>query len=350
MTPASVAAGATAFAVALVAARALARLAPRLGWLDRAAGAERARKLQERPVPPVGGAAVLAGLVAGALVLAAAGAELRLAARGARELAWLAPLASPAGAAAVALAFLAGLVDDALRLAPARKLAAQLVAAAPLAIHACGAPTGGVLAALGALALALVALNAVNTFDNADGAATSVGALGLALGAPLAALALLGFLPSNVDGRRPAAAGRRAAPTAYLGDSGSHLVGMLVALCPPAWPALTLPLVDLARLSFVRTRAGSRPWIGDRRHLAHRLEARFERAHRLEASFERAHRLEAGFERRAGVVLALVAVAAPSALAGAAGVLRGEWLWVAAGVAGTLALYAAAVLATRGTR
>ena len=51
------------------------------------------------------------------------------------------------------------------------------------------------------------------------------------------------------------------------------LLGALVLLVPAAWPALALPLFDLLRLSALRLARGSRPWIGDRRHLAHRLEA-----------------------------------------------------------------------------
>jgi UDP-GlcNAc:undecaprenyl-phosphate GlcNAc-1-phosphate transferase len=123
--------------------------------------------------------------------------------------------------------------------------------------------------AWGALALivlgAVLAQNALNTFDNADGAATSLAALGLCLPAPLFAAPLLAFLPFNLR--------RRGSPSAYLGDAGSHLVGMLVLLTPAAWPVLALPLLDLSRLSVVRLRRGQMPWVGDRRHLAHRLAA-----------------------------------------------------------------------------
>jgi len=43
---------------------------------------------------------------------------------------------------------------------------------------------------------------------------------------------------------------------------------------PAAWPALLLPALDLGRLVLVRVRLGLAPWQGDRRHLAHRLQAR----------------------------------------------------------------------------
>ena len=125
----------------------------------------------------------------------------------------------------------------------------------------------GVALALAVLLGALTAMNAANTFDNADGALSAMGALGMWSVAPAAAGALLGFLPFNANSTWR----RTGTPSAYLGDAGSHLVGMLVLLHPLAWPVLLVPLFDLARLSVVRWRAGSRPWIGDRRHLAHRM-------------------------------------------------------------------------------
>ena len=112
--------------------------------------------------------------------------------------------------------------------------------------------------------LALVAMNAVNTWDNADGAAGGLTLVALPAG-PLGAAAA-GFLPWNLWRRG-------GAPIAYLGDAGSHLVGVAIAARPEAIGVLLLPLLDLARLSVVRVAAGSRPWIGDRRHLAHRFEA-----------------------------------------------------------------------------
>ena len=112
-------------------------------------------------------------------------------------------------------------------------------------------------------------MNAANTFDCADGACGTLGVVGLA-GRSVAAPALLGFLPWNVFFRR----GSERVPIAYLGDSGSHLVGVLLAGCPEAWGILLLPLLDLGRLSLVRIKQGRRPWDGDRLHLAHALERR----------------------------------------------------------------------------
>ncbi len=254
---------ALAWGAAFVCTWFLARLAPRLGWVDCADGG---RKQQRVPLPLVGGAALAVGL---ALASAFGAPEGDL--RGLPE--WPQSLTSPWSLAALAAAFLLGLVDDVLRggLRPAAKLVGQAL---------CGSLAAGPLIAAGAwlpalflIGAALVALNALNTFDNADGAAAGISVLGLAGPVPVAACALLGFLPFNLrraDER--ALLGRL--PRAILGDSGSHLLGMLVLLTPAAWPALTLPLLDLARVAIERMRSGQPPWVGDRRHLAHRLQAR----------------------------------------------------------------------------
>ncbi len=166
-------------------------------------------------------------------------------------------------------------------------------------------------------------MNAVNTFDNSDGAATALGALGLAAPAPALAAALAGLLPLHLarPGRPPG--DRRARlPQVYLGDAGSHLLAVALLAFPAAWPALALPALDLARVVRARLRAGQAPWVGDRRHLAHRLAAR-------------------GLGRGAVVAL-LLAVAAPSALLGARGVAAAQPGLVALGVAATAALHALA--------
>jgi len=248
-----------ALASALAAAP-LVALARRFGPAP-ASGAPDASGGGASPVPRVGGA--LVALVWGACALAWGG--------GGSEL--LLGLPPRAALAALAAAWLVGTWDDLVAPRPGPKLAAQLLACAPLVL---GQGPGGepgvpgaadVLPTLFLVAGALAALNVANTFDNADGALAGVGLLGLAPVAPAAAGALLGFLPWNLTRRR-------GAPRAWLGDAGSHLVGMALFLHPSAWPALFVPALDLARLCVVRGREGSRPWVGDRRHLAHRLERR----------------------------------------------------------------------------
>lgn len=216
-------------------------LAPRLALLDRPESAPE-RKLQRGPVPRVGGIALALGLLG----------------------LWFAGAWTPAEPLALGAAFALGLADD---LAP-RGLPRVLKFALEVgvcAVFAWESPGSGPLA----FGLAALGLAAANTFDNADGALGLLGAAALVpVSLPLSALSA-GFLPWNLWLRRDASR-----PLAYLGDSGSHLLGLLLLADPLTAPILLLPLLDLLRLSWVRWRAGSRPWIGDRRHLAHRLQAR----------------------------------------------------------------------------
>lgn len=230
------------FALALIATPLLAALARRLGWTDRRPPEEAERKPRLSRVPPIGGTLLLGGLL---LYAALRPGEL--------ELPWWALLA----------AYGLGLIDDLRGLAPRAKLLGQLAVGLLLArevgahgVHSwywCGA--------------AVVACNAANTFDHADGILVGSSLLFLP-SIPAAEALLAAFLPSNLLWRR----GPERVPLAYLGDSGSHLLGILLLLSPAGLFALALPLLDLARVSRLRLRAGRRPWQGDRRHLAHRLE------------------------------------------------------------------------------
>ena len=140
----------------------------------------------------------------------------------------------------------------------------------------------------------LTVTNALNFNDNMNGlcgglgviAATWIAVLaarnGQYLVASLALLvagALLGFLPFNFP---------RA--SVFLGDAGSHLVGYLLAvlsILPHFYSAkltnpsrlavlsplfiLAIPLLDLASVVWLRSRAGKPFWIGDTNHFSHRL-------------------------------------------------------------------------------
>jgi len=251
-----------AAAVAAVSTYVLARQAVEHGWIDRREGAEE-RKPRTQAVPLVGGAALLAGLLAWDL-------------SGGGGLPWLALLA----------AFSLGLVDDLVPggLTPATKLKGQCVVGVLLMLFPAGSGVEGFLDHVALALLAVVAMNAVNTFDNADGAASVLGLAAL-WPVPGARGALLGFLPFNLLVRgssfglarhglllRDSGSAAAQAPKAMLGDSGSHVLGVLLAATPGAEPLLLLPLLDLGRLAFVRQERGRKPWQGDRRHLAHRLE------------------------------------------------------------------------------
>ncbi len=285
-----------AFAVAALASCAATwiarRFAARAGLADDPAQAPD-RKRQARPVPAVGGIAILVGLALG---------------RALPAFAWI----------GVGLAFVVGAIDDRRKggLSALALLLGQIVVAAGLLAagwRICGGPP--VLAAASSAFAVVLAINALNTFDNADGAASALGVLGLGVGSPVLAAPIAGFLPWNLL----AAGGTR--PAAYLGNSGSFVVGALLVLDPVGRYALLLPLLDLLRLSFLRTLRGSRPWIGDRRHLAHRLQA-------------------AGLATTV-VVLALGAIAVPAVIGaniGGEGALYGSFA--------TSALFVVAVLFT----
>jgi UDP-GlcNAc:undecaprenyl-phosphate GlcNAc-1-phosphate transferase len=297
---------ALAFALAATAGAtvALVGIAERSGFADDPALAPE-RKLQPRGVPPVGGGALLVGLCAAGAASGAMVPALPI---------WFALL----------LALAVGFVDDRAPggLSPPLVLCGQSLVAAALVMAGWRlAPGSSPLLLAASFLAAVAAMNAINTFDNADGAASSFGILGLASGMPLAAAALLGFLPFNLWLRRDRA------PLAYLGNSGSHLLGILLVADPIARMVLVLPILDLARLAFVRRRAGQAPWKGDRRHFAHRLQ-------------------KAGLSPTM-VVVVMLAIAAPSVLGARASFAQGGApLPLLAGIALTALAFGIAILAT----
>jgi UDP-GlcNAc:undecaprenyl-phosphate GlcNAc-1-phosphate transferase len=138
----------------------------------------------------------------------------------------------------------------------------------------------------------LTVINAFNFMDNMNGLCAGLGAIAawyfaviaaadgqylVALIAFLTVGALLGFLPYNFPRAR-----------AFLGDSGSHLVGYLLAvlaILPHFYTArhprrsavliplfvLAVPLLDLVCVVFLRWRIGQPFYQGDTNHLSHRL-------------------------------------------------------------------------------
>ena len=267
-----------AAAVAFAGTPVAAAVARRVGAVDE----PKERGLHDRPIPRLGGLAILAGaLLAGALFLPA-GPETR----------------GILGGAAVAA--LIGAVDDAKELPAAPKLAAQALAAAipvlsnvrvenvtipflgPLEF---GPVLGGALTLLGIVAV----MNVVNFTDGVDGlaagvcaiAAVTFAAIALSLGrvdagvlAGVTAGAALGFLLHNFH---PA--------SIFMGDSGSGLLGLLLAcvavqgvLKTAAVVALAFPLVILAvpflDTGFVvakRIKYRRPVYRGDRWHFHHRF-------------------------------------------------------------------------------
>lgn len=249
MSPA--AASALAGGLALLLTPALAAWARARGWIDRVEGDDAVRKPRAEPVPTVGGVALVAAMAAAALLSG-------------QSLPWIGLL----GALGL------GVLDDLRPLGARQKLSGQVLVALGLAAdgYIQGWQPGWGLGAEWLLLIpaALVAMNALNTWDHADGLAGSAAALGLAGPLPLGAAACAGFLPWNTLLRRGSDRGR--APMAYLGDGGSHALGILLAWYPSAWPVLAVPLLDLARVVGLRLAARQSAFVGDRRHFGQRLE------------------------------------------------------------------------------
>ena len=258
------------------------------------------RKIHHAPIPLAGGLAVFTGI---ALVVLGSVAVVQLQLLDKEAAEKLSYGLGRRGPQLVAILFGAlGMVvlgwwDDRHELRPAVKFAGQ--SAVALLVAAAGVRvTLFVPSRLFSYAVTvlwiLTVTNALNFNDNMNGLCGGLGLVAAAWIAFLAArngqylvasLALLvagalaGFLPYNFP---------RA--SVFLGDSGSHLVGYLLAvlailphfysakLAAPSRLAvlsplfiLAVPLVDLARVVCVRTLAGRPFWLGDTNHLSHRL-------------------------------------------------------------------------------
>lgn len=234
-------------AVALMLTPLAARLARRVGAIDQ----PRERSLHDMPTPSLGGLAILAGALAGGLLFLPWAGETR---------------GILAGAVAIALV---GAVDDTVRdgLSPLPKLLGQFAAAglvvasnvrvenltlpfiAPLDLGHWGIP----LTLVGIVAV----MNVVNFTDGVDGLAAGVCTIAAATFAVIA-LSLdrvdAGVLAAVVAGASVGFLRHNFHPASvFMGDSGSNLLGLLLAcvaiqgvLKTAAVVALFFPLVILA--------------------------------------------------------------------------------------------------------
>lgn len=284
-----VAAALAAFFVVLAGVPLIGGWAEARGLVDRPGG----RHVHTRPVPRIGGVALLAGWLAGAAVLASAGMPR----------AALVQVLS-----GTAVVFVVGLVDDVRGLSPRAKLLGQLAAAAVsvaagLRIEWVSIPSlfgsKALMAHLGPWAIPATVLwlvgitNAVNLLDGLDGLAagvvaiaavpTIVGALALGLIEAAAILAVLAagcvaFLGYNFSPAR-----------IFMGDSGALSLGFAFAAASalgtakgPAAMALVVPvmglgvpLADTAWAIVRRSLAGRSPAEADNGHVHYRLLARW---------------------------------------------------------------------------
>jgi UDP-GlcNAc:undecaprenyl-phosphate/decaprenyl-phosphate GlcNAc-1-phosphate transferase len=271
--------------------------------------AVRDRDVHAIPTPRLGGLAMLGGLTA-ALIVARELPLLREIFAGSQDVG-----AVLSGAAVICVL---GAIDDKWGLDALTKLAGQVLAAGVMVLQGLQllwlpiprsgplllpTQTGVILTVL----IVVVTINAVNFVDGLDGLAAGVVAIGAsaffafsyllavekgfsrAAAATLLSAALVGicvgFLPHNFN---PA--------QIFMGDSGSMLIGLLLAgatisltgqvdpsaarapeLLPALLPLLlpfvvvALPLADLMIAVIRRTRAGRSPFAPDKQHLHHRL-------------------------------------------------------------------------------
>jgi UDP-GlcNAc:undecaprenyl-phosphate GlcNAc-1-phosphate transferase len=260
------------------------------------------RKIHEAPVPLAGGFSVLTGMVLPLLAGAAMihwnfphlGLADRLLAHG-LQVRRLELTAIVAGAFGIVIL---GCLDDKIELRPAAKFGGQLLVAGlaaagnvriSLFVH--NLPFNYAVTMLWILTV----INAFNFMDNMNGLCAGLGALSALLFAMIAAIegqylvallglvvcgSLIGFLPYNF----PKA-------TAFLGDTGSHLIGYLLAVMAilphfynRQYPhpvavlipllVLAVPLGDLVWVVCLRWRLGRPFYLGDTNHLSHRLVKR----------------------------------------------------------------------------
>lgn len=226
-------------------------------------------KIHQRPIPRVGGVAMMAGLAAAAIV---AGPGV-LRAHGLPVL-------------AVVLVWSASLVDDVRNLAPLTRLAIHFVAGSLFWFGGLQVIWTGFRAAdfLSTCLFVAFVVNSMNLLDGMDGIAAGT-----------AAIASIGFLPlfASSGGSFPTALAAALLgvcgsfllfnfPPArvFMGDSGSTLLGIVLALLMLEWMGtptnslrlapvamfLGLPLADALAAILRRFRARNSPFEGDRAH------------------------------------------------------------------------------------
>lgn len=255
------------------------RLAHRVGHLDHP---DEDRKVQEHPIPKLGGVAVAAAftlvLVGGLIATGRLGFALGLI------------VLVPALVAA-----LIGFLDDRSSLNPYLRLVLEAgVGVLAWALGNRVGVTGNLIVDAAILVLwVMVIVNGINLLDNSDGlAGTTVAiiSLGAAIVAAIFGQQLVALMGVALVGVSIGYLWHNWFPAkVYLGDAGAYFLGTLVALMlvrlrperAPVWVGITLvlllallPLLDTAYVVIKRLRAGIHPFTAGRDHMSHVLQGR----------------------------------------------------------------------------
>ncbi len=259
------------------------KLAPRLGFMD---VPKDERRMHEDPIPRIGGVAIFLAFVIGRAIAG----ELK------------AFLPYLIGALIIATV---GMIDDSRGVSPFVKLAAQAAAAVVLCLFGINAQFFTILgitfdAWIFAYPLTVIWVmaitNMVNLIDGIDGLCAGISIFGCGAVALLSIFfgdgsvsptalilmsACVGFLPHNTCPAK-----------AFLGDTGSMLLGFMLAgmsmelfFAAPTVDGLTfsaftpiallaIPIFDTCFAIIRRIAGGQRLFMGDRKHIHHRLTAR----------------------------------------------------------------------------
>jgi UDP-GlcNAc:undecaprenyl-phosphate GlcNAc-1-phosphate transferase len=265
-------------------------LTPIARWFATSAGVvdrpDGGRKLQKFAVPLLGGVAVFGGFCAAVLALLASSSLDSVAPR------------VPLILLGVGTLCMVGIVDDIWNLPAGRKLVGQILSVVPIVwaglwvqkVGFCGLTLDvGIWGIPLTVAWFIACINAVNLLDGMDGLASTIGlaialgiaSIGLVTGADatvVLAVAVAGSLAGFLVYNFPPA-------TIYLGDAGSMVIGLLLAVLTlqagvdsAGRSSLTImvvlmavPIADTGLAVIRRALNGQGIWSPDRGHLHHRL-------------------------------------------------------------------------------
>lgn len=256
------------------------RLSHRLGVYDHP---DAERKIQERPIPKLGGVAVAAAFTISVMsILLATDRTAQLS------------LALTALLPALVAAFV-GFLDDRQHLNPYLRLAFQAGIGVLAFVLGTRLSITGITWVDGAILVlwVMVVINGTNLLDNSDGLAGTtvfVAALGASAVAYMYGQFLVCFMGVALAGVAAGFLWHNWFPAkVYMGDAGAYFLGTMLAILtvrlrPESAPAgvgaaiaillVLLPLVDTAYVVIKRLRMGIHPFTAGRDHMSHVLQDR----------------------------------------------------------------------------